>query len=52
MRQKKLAEKKETRYVLEDFDSAPTIRKSSQITEKKVMEEEIKFELRTAKPQD
>jgi cell division protein FtsZ len=43
--------KKETRYVLEDFDSAPTIRKSSQITEKKVMEEEIKFELRTAKPQ-
>ena len=47
-----IAEKKETRYVLEDFDSAPTIRKSSQITEKKVMEEEIKFELRTAKPQD
>ncbi len=46
-----IAEKKETRYVLEDFDSAPTIRNSSQITEKKVMEEEIKFELRTAKPQ-
>ncbi|WP_026775444.1 cell division protein FtsZ [Polaribacter sp. Hel_I_88] len=48
----KIAEKKETRYVLEDFDSAPTIRKSSQITEKKVMEEEIKFELRTEKSQD
>lgn len=47
----KVAEKKETRYVLEDFDSAPTIRKSSQITEKKVMEEEIKFELRTEKSQ-
>jgi cell division protein FtsZ len=47
----KVAAKKETRYVLEDFDSAPTIRKSSQITEKKVMEEEIKFELRTEKPQ-
>ena len=44
--------KKETRYVLEDFDTAPTIGKSSQIIERKVEEEEeIQFELKTAKPQ-
>ena len=43
---------KETRYVLEDFDTAPTIGKSSQIIERKVEEEEeIQFELKTAKPQ-
>ena len=33
--------KKETRYVLQDFDAEPTIGKSSNITEKKVAEEEI-----------
>jgi len=49
---KEIVAKKEIRYVLEDFDTAPTIRKSSQITEKNVMEEEIKFDLRTAKPQN
>lgn len=43
--------RKETRYVLEDFDAAPTIGKSSNIIEKKVAEEEIKFELKTATPQ-
>ncbi|WP_296634398.1 cell division protein FtsZ [Polaribacter sp.] len=42
--------KKETRYVLEDFDTLPTIGKSSQIMEPKV-EEEIKFQLKTATPQ-
>jgi cell division protein FtsZ len=42
---------KETRYVLEDFNAAPTIGKSSNIIEKKVEEDEIQFELRTAKPQ-
>ncbi|APZ44948.1 cell division protein FtsZ [Polaribacter reichenbachii] len=45
--------KKETRYVLEDFDAAPTIGKSSRITEeRKVAEEEIKFELKTATPNE
>ncbi|KOY52089.1 cell division protein FtsZ [Polaribacter dokdonensis] len=44
--------KKETRYVLEDFDTEPTIGKSSQIVERKVEEEdEIQFELKTTKPQ-
>ena len=43
--------KKETRYVLEDFDTKPTIGKSSQITESKVEEEEMKFEIKTALPQ-
>jgi len=43
--------KKETRYVLEDFDTVPTIGKSSQIMEPKVEEEEIKFQLKTATPQ-
>jgi len=44
--------KKETRYVLEDFDSEPTIGKSSQIIERKVEEEEeIQFELKTTTPQ-
>ena len=43
----------ETRYTLEDFDAQPTIGKSSVINEKKeeVEEEEIQFELKTAKPQ-
>ena len=43
--------KKETRYVLDDFDAEPTIGKSSKIMEQKVQEEEIKFELKTATPQ-
>lgn len=43
--------KPETRYVLEDFDTAPTIGKSSKLTEPKVMEDEIQFELKTAAPQ-
>jgi len=43
--------KKETRYVLEDFDAAPTIGKSSTIIENKRAEEEIKFELKTASTQ-
>ena len=43
--------KKETRYVLQDFDAEPTIGKSSNITEKKVAEEEIHFELKTATTQ-
>ena len=43
--------KKETRYVLQDFDAEPTIGKSSNITEKKVAEEEIHFELKTATKQ-
>lgn len=44
--------KKETRYVLEDFDTEPTIGKSSQIVERKVEEEdEIQFELKTTTPQ-
>jgi cell division protein FtsZ len=42
----------ETRYVLEDFDSQPTIGKSSSFVEKKVIqEEEIQFELKTTQPQ-
>ena len=46
--------KVETRYVLEDFDVQPTIGKSSSIKEEKqvVEEEEVKFELKTATPQD
>lgn len=44
--------KKETRYVLEDFDTEPTIGKSSQIVERKAEEEdEIQFELKTTTPQ-
>tara|TARA_R110002126_G_scaffold152203_4_gene299326 strand:+ start:28155 stop:30029 length:1875 start_codon:yes stop_codon:yes gene_type:complete len=43
--------KRETRYVLEDFDTAPTIGKSSTIIENKIAEEEIKFELKTSSPQ-
>jgi len=45
-------EKKETRYVLEDFDVQPTISKSSKIVEQKIEEDEIQFELKTAKPQE
>lgn len=44
--------RKETRYVLEDFAAEPTIGKSSNISGKKVAEEEIKFELKTATPQN
>ena len=42
---------KETRYVLEEFEATPTIGKSSVLSESKVVEEEIKFELKTATPQ-
>jgi cell division protein FtsZ len=42
---------KETRYVLEDFDAKPTIGKSSRIAPQNDVEEEIIFELKTAKPQ-
>ena len=50
--EKEIKSSTETRYVLQDFDAQPTIGKSSHITEKKeaVEEEEIKFELKTAKP--
>ncbi|TXD50991.1 MULTISPECIES: cell division protein FtsZ [unclassified Polaribacter] len=48
---KEIVSKKQTRYVLEDFDATPTIGKSSHIAENKVVEEEIQFELKTAKPQ-
>ncbi|MEN8775775.1 MAG: cell division protein FtsZ [Polaribacter sp.] len=50
--EKEIKSSTETRYVLKDFDAQPTIGKSSHITEKKeaVEEEEIKFELKTAKP--
>jgi len=50
--EKEIKSSRETRYVLQDFDAQPTIGKSSHITEKKeaVEEEEIKFELKTAKP--
>ena len=50
---KEIITKKETRYVLEDFDVQPTISKSSKFVEKKVVEEEeeIQFELKT-KPQE
>ncbi|AUC20831.1 cell division protein FtsZ [Polaribacter sejongensis] len=41
----------EKRYVLEDFDAQPTIGKSSGIVEKKSVEEEINFELKTRAPQ-
>jgi cell division protein FtsZ len=44
----------EKRFVLEDFDAAPTIGKSSTISENNedvVEEEELQFELKTAKPQ-
>jgi cell division protein FtsZ len=42
----------EKRYILEDFDAQPTIGKSSSFVDKKVVEEEeIQFELKTAKPQ-
>ncbi|WP_158841207.1 cell division protein FtsZ [Polaribacter sp. L3A8] len=41
----------EKRYVLEDFDAQPTIGKSSGIVERKAVEEEIKFELKTRTPQ-
>ncbi|OAD45234.1 cell division protein FtsZ [Polaribacter atrinae] len=41
----------EKRYVLEDFDAQPTIGKSSGMVEKKVVEEEINFELKTRAPQ-
>ncbi|WP_298782575.1 cell division protein FtsZ [uncultured Polaribacter sp.] len=42
---------KETRYVLEDFKAEPTIGKSSSLREVKEEEEEIVFELKTAKSQ-
>ena len=48
---KEIVSRKQTRYVLEDFDAAPTIGKSSHIVENKSMEEEIQFELKTVKPQ-
>ncbi|PQJ80730.1 cell division protein FtsZ [Polaribacter porphyrae] len=48
---KEIVSKKETRYVLEDFDVEPTINKSSKIIEKNVIEEEIEFELKTTTPQ-
>ena len=41
----------EKRYVLEDFDAQPTIGKSSGIVEKKSVEEEVNFELKTRAPQ-
>ena len=41
----------EKRYVLEDFDAQPTIGKSSGIIEKKVVEEDVHFELKTRTPQ-
>ncbi|ARV16455.1 cell division protein FtsZ [Polaribacter sp. SA4-12] len=41
----------EKRYVLEDFDAQPTIGKSSGIIEKKVVEEDVQFELKTRTPQ-
>tara|TARA_B100000795_G_scaffold269307_1_gene258314 strand:+ start:12355 stop:14253 length:1899 start_codon:yes stop_codon:yes gene_type:complete len=45
-------EEVEKRYILEDFDAQPTIGKSSSFVDKKVVEdEEIQFELKTAKPQ-
>ncbi|MCL4129543.1 UNVERIFIED_CONTAM: hypothetical protein GTU68_055323 [Idotea baltica] len=49
---REIVERKETRYVLEDFDVEPTIGKSSHIAQKKVMEEEIEFELKTTNSQD
>ena len=50
--QEVVAKNEEVRYVLEDFKAEPTIGKSSQIIENKVKEEEMGFELRTAKPQN
>ena len=41
----------EKRYVLEEFDAQPTIGKSSSFIEKKVVEDEIQFELKTKIPQ-
>jgi cell division protein FtsZ len=41
----------EKRYVLEDFDAQPTIGKSSGIIEKKVIEEDVQFEIKTRIPQ-
>lgn len=46
-----IVEEKEVRYVLEHFDVAPTIGKSSNISKNEV-EEEVAFELKTTKPQD
>ncbi len=43
--------KKETRYVLNDFDVEPTITKSSKIVEKKIEDEELQLELKTTKSQ-
>ncbi len=43
--------KKETRYVLEDFEVQPTIGKSSNINKNKIVEEEVTFELKTTKSQ-
>jgi cell division protein FtsZ len=40
----------ETRYVLEDFDVAPTIGKSSSIASNVLEEESMQFELKSAKP--
>jgi cell division protein FtsZ len=48
---KEVVAQKETRYVLENFEAAPTIGKSSNIIKNKIDEEEITFELKTAKPQ-
>ena len=43
--------KKETRYVLEDFEVQPTIGKSSNINKNKIVEDEVTFELKTTKSQ-
>ena len=52
-REEILFEKKEMekRYVLEEFDAQPTIGKSSGLDDRKVVEEEIQFELKTKTPQ-
>ncbi|WP_439130753.1 cell division protein FtsZ [Polaribacter sp.] len=42
---------KEVRYVLEDFNAAPTIGKSSEIHKNNAVEEEIKIELKNVTPQ-
>jgi len=48
---KEVLAKKETRYVLEDFEAQPTIGKSSNINKNKIVEEEVTFELKTTKSQ-
>jgi cell division protein FtsZ len=48
---KEVLAKKETRYVLEDFEAQPTIGKSSNINKNKIVEEEVTFELKTTRSQ-